>query len=175
MAESFESQIRGGSRTAVRNVKRGLTILLKNVKNWASTWFRWLRRALIFIGIAAVLLVAERRLITAWKREGLKPLGTYVPLMLYVYGCLLTDKRTAAGGKILFVLAIVYGVVRADLIADRWFLFGLIDDLVVLALAVHFFRKSCPQSGIERWAGKAISWRQRVNELRRRTANRGAA
>jgi uncharacterized membrane protein YkvA (DUF1232 family) len=164
-ARSFESFVRGSSKSAVLGVEHWFRRTVKFVGRLAGTWLHWLRRALLFAAMAALLLLAESRLLALWRREGLRPLGTYVPLILYVYACLLLDRRTAGLGKLVLALSMVYGVVQMDLVPDGAVLPGLVDDVLVMALGVTMFRKSCSQAAVDDWARKAVRWRERTITL----------
>jgi len=153
--QPFERELRGWTKRAVRLVFSSL-----------KTWVRWFCRALKFIVIAALLVLVEGRLVNAWRVEGLGVLRTYVPLMFFVYGRLLFDGRVRWLGKVLFVVALLYGVARRELIPDRQCFPGLVDDVAVLAVAVWWFRSTCPQWVVDEWAGKAVAWRERVRNLR---------
>jgi uncharacterized membrane protein YkvA (DUF1232 family) len=154
--QPFERQLRGWTR-------RGVRLIVGSLK----AWVRFFRRALKFLLIAALFALVEPRLLGAWRLQGLQVLRTYVPLMLFVYGRLLFDRRVRWPGKALFVTAILYGVVRTDLIPDRRLNRGLVDDIAVVAFAVWYFRYSCPASIVGEWANKAVAWHERVRALRR--------
>jgi uncharacterized membrane protein YkvA (DUF1232 family) len=163
---SFDEYVRSGTHGMLRGVRRWVRRGVRMAVYSVVTWFRWLRGAWKFIVLAAVVALAEGRLLSTWRLEGWRSLCSYVPLMLYVYACLLVDERVPLRGRILIVLSIAHGVVRRDLIPDRSVFPGLLDDVLVIVLAVHLFRRSCQQPVIDYWARKAVDWRARVMALR---------
>lgn len=166
MAENLQLPEEGGLREppgvpakrVAQGVRRGLRLVLYSVKTWLS----WARRALKFIIIAALLVLVERRLLDAWRREGLRALRVYVPLLLYVHTRLLLDARVPRSAKVGLGFGLVYGVVAGDLLPDRVVLPGLIDDVFVIGLTVQLFRNSCERAVVEHWARKAVAWRERA-------------
>jgi len=165
-AKPFERHLREWSRTGVRStrhwIRRGVRLVLSSLR----MWWRWFKRALKFIVIAAVLALTEASLLSAWRTGGLPTLRTYVPLMLYVYVCLLADRRVSGRAKLLLLLSIVYGIVRSDLIPDRSLLPGLLDDVALIAFALYAFRVLCGNAAIDYWARRAVRWQQRTALLK---------
>jgi uncharacterized membrane protein YkvA (DUF1232 family) len=165
-SESFDSHLRGWTNEGVGGARRWVRRSVRLVAYSVVTWLGWLRGALKFIVLAAIVALAEGRLLSIWRLEGWRPLRSYLPLMLYVYACLFADERVPLSGKILVLLSIVHGVVPRDLIPDRSVFPGLLDDVFLIVLAVHLFRRSCEQPLIDHWARKAVDWRERVAALR---------
>jgi uncharacterized membrane protein YkvA (DUF1232 family) len=163
---SFDSYVRGRTNAAVRGAVRWVRRSVRMAAYSVVTWLRWLRVAFKFIVLAAIVALAEGPLLSSWRLEGWRSLRSYLPLMLYVYACLLADERVSLRGKILVLLSIVHGVVPRDLIPDRSMFPGLLDDVLLIVLAVHLFRRSCGQVVIDHWARKAVDWRERVVALR---------
>jgi uncharacterized membrane protein YkvA (DUF1232 family) len=166
--ETIEQQVGRFTRETVRGIRYWFRRAYRLVTNSLRVWGRWLRRALYPISIALVFLLADPALIAAWRREGLRVLVENVPLMLYVYLRLLFSPRVAVPAKLLLLMAILYGVKRADLIPDRGLVAGRFDDIVVIALATRAFVRACPEEMVERLAAEAVGWRRRMQALRNR-------
>jgi uncharacterized membrane protein YkvA (DUF1232 family) len=164
---SFDGYVRTGAQGMLRGVRRSVRRALRMMTYSVATWFEWLRRALKFIVLAAIVALAEGKLLSTWRLEGWRSVRIDLPLMLYVYGCLLIDERVPFRSRMLVILAIAHGVVPRDLIPDRSVFPGLLDDIVFIVFAVHLFRRSCRQSVTDYWARRAVDWRTRVIALRR--------
>ena len=54
------------------------------------------------------------------------------------------DKRSPWSAKLLFILLAVYAISPLDLIPDLLLVFGLIDDVVVIAFGLKMIRKLIP-------------------------------
>jgi uncharacterized membrane protein YkvA (DUF1232 family) len=163
---SFDGYVRTWTNAGARSVRRWVRRSVRLAVYTVTTWLRWLQSALKFIALAALVALAETSVLFTWRYEGWRSLRDYLPLILFVYACLWTDDRVSLRGKILVFLAIAHGVVLRDLIPDRSVFPGLLDDVLVIVLAVHLFRQSCQQCVIDDWARKVVNWRERVLALR---------
>ena len=155
-----------------RSLARGTRVALKgftaSLRRAVRMWGRQVKRALAFILLALMVALADRKLLAAWREKGLHVLVSYVPLMLYVYVGLFFDRRVNLGAKLFVLGAIAYGVIRADLLPDRRLVPGLIDDIVLIVLAVRLLLAWCNDQIVYDHAAGAVNWRRRVLTLNRR-------
>jgi len=167
-----EQEVRGFVRQTYRDLRRWFRRSFRLLRRSAGMWGKWLKRAVFSFMTIAIFLMADRSLISAWRRQGLSVLAENAPMILIVYLRLLLTPRVAVLAKVFMLLAIVYGIKRSELIPDRGFLSGKLDDFILLGLATRAFVRSCPSALVERYAAEAIGWRRRVERMRRST--RGA-
>jgi uncharacterized membrane protein YkvA (DUF1232 family) len=68
-----------------------------------------------------------------------------LPKFIKLYYRLLLDRRVLFYLKLVLILALIYVISPIDLIPD-WLLplFGYMDDLIVLFVALKYFLKNCP-------------------------------
>ena len=78
----------------------------------------------------------------------LLPLAGRLPLHARILAGLLRDPRVPASRKVLLAAAMGYAVSPVDLIPDRIPLLGVLDDLVVAALAVDGFLAGVPDAAL---------------------------
>jgi hypothetical protein len=149
-------------REVRRTVRRISWLLNRSV----SVWWKWVKRSARFCLVALVAALADGQLVAAWRREGMRVILNYVPLMLYVYARLLLTPRVRVIGKVLLIFSIVYGVRRSDLIFDGRS-GGMIDDIVLIVVATRFFLYTCPEELVSSYAQSAVGWRGRVSLLQR--------
>ena len=79
----------------------------------------------------------------------LLPLAARLPLHARVLAGLLVDGRVPVSRKAVLAAAFGYAVSPVDLIPDRLPLLGILDDLVVAALAVDMFLAGVPAEVLE--------------------------
>jgi uncharacterized membrane protein YkvA (DUF1232 family) len=132
-----------------------------------NAWGRYARRAVKFVVLALLIGLVDRNLLAAWRSSGLRVLTTYVPLMTYVYTRLLFDSRVRSLGKVVLLGAIAYGVVRRDLLPDRSFFPGLVDDVVLLVIAVRLLLSWCRDDIVYAHATEAIERWRKIATLQR--------
>src|SRR5262245_8408364 len=82
-----------------------------------------------------------RRMIAA---AALMPLASRVPLYARLLWSLLSDPRTPVARKAMLGAAVGYLALGRDIVPDRIPLFGQLDDLVVVALAIELFLEGLP-------------------------------
>ena len=160
-------------RQTVRDIYRSLRRTLKRssyfVQSSPRWWGRRLKRAFWPIIFAFGALFLDSGLLDAWRRDGLRVLRSYVPMMLYVYGKLFFSSGGGWIAKLGVLAALFYGLWRDDLLRDgRWIAlsFNRLDDLIVIAVAVRGFVASCPDELVQRYAGQAIDIRNRIRPRR---------
>jgi uncharacterized membrane protein YkvA (DUF1232 family) len=85
----------------------------------------------------------------------LLPLAGRLPVHARIMAGLLLDPRVPASRKALLAGAFGYAVSPVDLIPDRFPLLGVLDDLVVAALAVDTFLAGVPDEVLEEQLGAA--------------------
>ncbi len=164
-APPIERRARKAVRNLYRNIRRSVkrsTYLIQSSPRW---WGRRLKRMLWPVVFAITALFFDSALLDAWRRDGLRVLRTYVPMMLYVYGKLFFSSGASVLARLGVVAALVYGLWRGDLIRDgRWttLSMGRLDDLVVIALAIRLFVQSCPDELVGHYAERAVEIRRRI-------------
>lgn len=79
----------------------------------------------------------------------LLPIAARLPFHARIMVGLLGDPRVPASRKALLAAAAAYAVAPVDLIPDRFPLLGVVDDLVVAALAVDAFLAGVPDIALE--------------------------
>jgi uncharacterized membrane protein YkvA (DUF1232 family) len=79
----------------------------------------------------------------------LLPIAARLPLHARIVAGLLLDPRVPASRKALLAVAAGYVMAPIDLIPDRFPLIGLVDDLVVAALAVDAFLAGVPDAALQ--------------------------
>lgn len=145
---------------AAINLRRSLRQLgrttVATIKRAAKAWSRYARRGVKFVLLALLIGLADRNLLAAWRASGIRVLISYVPLMAYVYTRLLFDSRVYGTGKLLLFAALAYGVLRRDLIPDRNVFPGLLDDVVLLTVAVRLFLSWCDDETVYAHASEAV-------------------
>jgi uncharacterized membrane protein YkvA (DUF1232 family) len=85
----------------------------------------------------------------------LLPLAGRLPAHAQIMVGLLLDHRVPASRKALLAAALGYVVSPLDLIPDRFPLLGVLDDIVVAALAVDAFLAGVPEDVLEEQLGVA--------------------
>jgi len=79
----------------------------------------------------------------------LLPLAGRLPLHARIIAGLIGDPRVPASRKALLAAAAGYVVAPVDLIPDRFLLLGVVDDLVVAALAMDAFLAAVPDAALD--------------------------
>jgi hypothetical protein len=160
--KTFEEQLGAWTRERLRGVRRTVRRVTWLFSHSLSVWWRWFKRSFRFLLVALVAALADGQLVAAWRREGIRVIINYVPLMLYVYARLLLSPRVRLIGKVLLVLSIAYGVRRSDLIFDGRS-GGMVDDIVLIVVATRFFLYTCPEELVAAYAQSAVNWRTRIS------------
>ena len=155
----------------VKSVVRGIRWSFKKLR-WMfgiaiDWWVAWFRRTGLLFGVAIVALLADSGLVGAWRAEGLRALVTYSSLMLYVYGRLLFSKGVSLAPKLLLLGALIYGVVRQDLVPDRSLVPGRVEDILLIIIATRAFVYACPEELVNEYAERAVSLKRRVLSTQR--------
>lgn len=163
---TFEERLGGWTRERLRGIRRTVRRVSWLLDRSLSVWWKWFKRSLRFLLVALAAALADGQLVAAWRREGIRVIINYVPLMLYVYARLLLSPRVRLIGKVLLVLSITYGVRRSDLIFDGRS-GGMIDDIVLIVVATRFFLYTCPEELVAAYAQSAVGWRTRISALQR--------
>jgi uncharacterized membrane protein YkvA (DUF1232 family) len=79
----------------------------------------------------------------------LLPLAGRLPLHARIIAGLLVDRRVPASRKALLAAAAGYLAVPIDLIPDRFPLLGVLDDVIVAALALDVFLAAVPDAALD--------------------------
>ncbi len=163
----IEQPYRRSTRGLLQGFRKWLRRVLLTIWASAVTWLHWISRALVFASAALAIAVFDGRLMGAWRREGLSVLRHDVPLMVYVTFALLADRSVPNVARMLLAYAVLLGVVRADAIPDRSVFPGLVDDAILIYLAVRTWQACCPPDATARAAERALAWQRRTTGLRR--------
>ncbi len=111
---------------------------------------------LIWVGLVVICLPAvDRRLLEHWRGRDLRSALRSLGLGMVVNLKLLVDRRAPILGKMLVFLAGVYGVAERDIVDDRLWPLGLVDDFIVVAVASRSFVQMCSESLIAEHAHAA--------------------
>jgi uncharacterized membrane protein YkvA (DUF1232 family) len=147
----------------LKSANRGIYQILRYLRWSARRWMRWTRKASGFLLFALLTPLLDWDLLRSWRRDGFRAFRVSMALAVAVYVRLLLDRKTPILGKGLLVLAVVYGVAPRDLVPDYLFPTGLIDDLIVVAVASRCFTELCPDRLIESHALQATrGWSRAV-------------
>lgn len=168
--QPIERQVGGITKTILREIRRGFRTLSWMFWRSVDWWGRWAKRAAFSIGVVIVAALADTGLVNAWRTEGLRALVTYSTLMLYVYARLLFSRGVHLAPKLLLLGAVIYGVVRRDLIPDRALVPGRVDDIALIVIATRTFVYACPEQLVTEFADRAVSLKRRVLSLPRARA-----
>ena len=85
----------------------------------------------------------------------LLPLAGRLPVHARIMGGLIRDPRVPASRKALLAAALGYAAWPRDIIPDRFPVLGVMDDVVVAALAVDAFLAGVPDEVLEEQLGAA--------------------
>lgn len=165
--QPMERQVSGFARSVFRELRWSFRMLRWMFWRAVDWWGRWFKRAALSIGVAVVAALADGGLVNAWRAEGLRTLLTYSALMLYVYGRLLFSAGVNLAPKLLLIGALIYGVFRRDLVPDRAFFPGRLDDIVLIVVATRAFVYSCPETLVNEYAERAVNLKRRVTAIQR--------
>jgi uncharacterized membrane protein YkvA (DUF1232 family) len=141
-----------------RSASRMLNRLFWDAVDW---WGSWFKSALFSLGVAIAAALANNGLMSTWRVEGVRALATYSTLMLYVYTRLLFSSGVNLAPKLLFVAALVYGVIRRDLVPDSSLVPGRVEDVVFIVIATRAFVSACPEELVNAYAARAVTLMRR--------------
>ena len=158
LAQPLNTPLRGLTREIYHGIRGALWFVYYAL----DAWGRWVVRGLCFVGVALLIGLLDRNLLAAWRQEGVRVLRTYVPMMLYVYVRLFFDRRVRLVAKLLLVAGVAYGVQRFDLVPDRDFVPGYLEDVLFIGVAMRFFLYCSPTAAIEQYAAQAVNFRRRL-------------
>jgi uncharacterized membrane protein YkvA (DUF1232 family) len=160
--QPIERQIGTLTKTVFREIRRSFRMLRWMFWRAMDWWGGWIRRATFSFTVAILALLADRSLIAAWQSQGLRALVTNAALMLYVYARLLFSGKVPIAPKLLLLGALVYGVVPSDLMPDRRFWPGQLEDLLLIVIAVRAFVYACPEESVNEYAERAVTLKRRL-------------
>lgn len=165
----IENRIRVIVRDLLRDIRRSLKLSSYFITSSPSWWVRRAKRAIWPLAFALAALFFDAALLAEWKRDGLRVLVNYVPMMIYVYGRLFVAAGTSIVVRLGVVGAFAYGIWRDDFIRDgRWNSIGIgrLDDAGLMFASVRAFVSSCPEQLVEMYATQAIAIRNRLARIR---------
>jgi uncharacterized membrane protein YkvA (DUF1232 family) len=167
---AFDRRLQMSVRYLLKSANRWTRQGLKYLRWCARRWVQWTTKASVFVVFALLVPFLDRGVIRSWRTNGFRRFRNSIALAVAVYVRLLFDRSTPIVGKGLLALAIVYAVAPRDLIPDFSFPIGLIDDVIVVAVASRCFIELCPDRLVERHALRAArGWSRAV---RRHAAQR---
>ncbi len=161
-SEPLDRPLSGFVKSVYRGLRTSYRILTRMFWRALDWWGSWLKSALFSLSVAMLAALADGGLMTAWRAEGLRALVTYSTLMLYVYGRLLFSSGVHLAPKLLFLGAILYGMIRRDLVPDRSLVPGRIEDIVLIVIATRAFMYACPEELVNEYAERAVTLKRRV-------------
>lgn len=165
--QPIERWVSGMAKSIMREIRwsfRMVRWMFWRAVDWWGTWFR---RAGLLIGVAIVAALADSGLVGAWRAEGLRALLTYSTLMLYVYARLLFSGGVSLAPKLLLLGALIYGVIRRDLLPDRNIVPGRLEDILLIIIATRAFVYACPEELVNEYAQRAVNLKRRVVSMQR--------
>jgi hypothetical protein len=165
--QPIERWVSGIAKSIMREIRwsfRMVRWMFWRAVDWWGTWFR---RSGLLIGVAIVAALADSGLVGAWKAEGLRALLTYSTLMLYVYARLLFSGGVSLAPKLLLLGALIYGVIRRDLLPDRNLVPGRLEDILLIIIATRAFVYACPEELVNEYAQRAVNLKRRVVSMQR--------
>jgi len=166
--QPVEQWVSGFAKSIVREIRRSFRMLRWMFWRAVDWWGSGFRRVALLVGVAVVAALADSGLVGAWRAEGLRALVTYSMLMLYVYGRLLFSSGVSVAPKLLLLGALIYGVIRRDLIPDHTLVPGRVEDIVLIIIATRVFVYACPDELVNEYAQRAVSLKRRVMTQRAR-------
>lgn len=169
-ADTIDGQVGGIAKTIIRELRRSWNTVRWMFNRAANWWGGWLKRGAFSIGIAIVAALADAGLMNAFRVGGLRALASYVPLMLWVYLRLLFSSGVSLAPKVVLLGTLVYGAVRRDLLPDRSFIPGRLEDILLIVIATRAFIYACPEALVGEYAQRAVRWRRRVASLQQRNS-----
>lgn len=155
--EPPEERFGVGATDAFKALRRGLRRVMRFFQWSAARWAKWLLRSTIFLALAIAAPLIDRELVSTWRDKGWRGVRRSILLGAAVHVRLLLDRRAPLLGKLAIVLALGYGVISSDLVPDKSFPIGALDDLLAIILASRGFMLLCPQGLIEAHAVRAAS------------------
>ena len=100
------------------------------------------------------MLRPRRRRRPSSRRRTAAALVRELPRLLLLIGRLLRDARVSGADRALFVLVMAYVIAPIDLLPDFLGVFGLVDDLYLVGLALgRLFGRAGPDVLLEHWSG----------------------
>ncbi len=160
--QPIEHHVGGFTQTVLRDVRWSFRMLRWMFWRAVDYWGTWMRRAAFPLAVVICAALADGALLAAWRVEGFRPVLTNAMLMLYVYARLFFSSGVNLAPKLLLIGALIYGVVRRDLVPDRTFWPGRIEDVVLIVVATRTFMYACPQALVNEYAERAVMLKRRV-------------
>jgi uncharacterized membrane protein YkvA (DUF1232 family) len=159
--QPFEEQLSAGTTNLFKGVRYGVRRSARFLRWSAKRWAGWVMRAFGFLLVLLLVPLVDRELVSSWKENGWRGVRTSILLGLAVHVRLLVDRQAPLVGKMAVAFAIGYGVASRDLMPDGNFPLGLMDDLLVIALAARGFVLMCPSWMVTEHALHAARARER--------------
>jgi uncharacterized membrane protein YkvA (DUF1232 family) len=139
----FERRFAVGARKFVRSLGRRLRQLGRTLLWILQRWADWTVEAVVFTFLALLAPALHQRQIRIWRMEGLGAFLVSLRLGVAVFIRLVLDRRAPLLGKCQLIFAVAYGIAPADLIPDRYLPQGLLDDVLLVAMASLCFVRLC--------------------------------
>lgn len=165
--QPFERQLGSAVRSMFRELRRYLHLLSIIAARALGWWGKWIKRSLFYVAVAFMAAIADGSLLNAFRQDGVRTLTTYVPMMLYVYTRLLFSAGVKLAPKLVLIGTIIYGAVWRDLIPDRRWIPGRVDDILLIVIAARAFVYACPEELVNQYAERAVVLRRRVASFQR--------
>lgn len=160
--QPIERQVSAAMRTVLHgghSIFKMLKALFWDVVDW---WTVWAIGALFSVTVAIMAALADKGLLDVWRAEGADIAIREAMLMLYVYARLLLSGGVGLAPKLLFLGALIYGVVQRDFVPDTSLVPGRVEDVVLIVIATRAFIYACPDAQLNEYASRAVSFRRRI-------------
>lgn len=132
------------------------------------SWWQWLLLSLLMLLVAWAVFVLA--LVVAGRRADARALASFIPDCVVLFRRLLGDDRVPRSRKLIVLALIGYLALPFDLVPDFIPVAGLLDDAIVVALALRLvLRAGGPELLREHWPGPPAS----LNVLLRLAYGRG--
>jgi hypothetical protein len=165
--QPIEQQVSSAVRAVLHGGRSTYAMLKGLFWDMIDWWKPWLKGLVFSLLVAIVAALADKDLLGVWRAEGFGIAVRDAMLMLYVYARLLLSSGVGLGPKLLFLGALIYGVVQNDFVPDTSLVPGRVEDLVLMVIATRAFIYACPDAQLNEYASRAVSFRQRIASLQR--------
>jgi uncharacterized membrane protein YkvA (DUF1232 family) len=165
--QPIEQQLSSAVRAVLHGGRSTCAMLMGLFWDVVDWWKPWLKGLVFSLAVAIVAALADKGLLDVWRAEGFGIAVRDATLMLYVYARLLLSNGVGLAPKLLFVGALIYGVVQNDFVPDTSLVPGRVEDVVLMVIATRAFIYACPDALLNEYAGRAVSFRQRIASFQR--------
>ena len=149
---TWEQQLRRFSFNFVKGIRRWTIRSTRLIRRTVQYWLSWFLVALLLLVLGALISAVDLRLFKVWRERGSRQASRYALTGMAVFLRLLFDRRSPGWSRVAIALALLYGVVTSDLIADNTKLLGWVDDVALIGLTSRLFIRRCKDDVVEEHA-----------------------